>query len=110
VNNSAKRITIDPNGPWRLYLMPGDLTRPDIEWLGTVTRGSGETGALGRIRATGLLVQVNASATRTLDQRKAEAALLAALQASAYCERCETRVAVREDRGDALCARCGLVL
>lgn len=78
MNNSAKRITVSLAG-WQLYLLPGDLRRTDIDWLGTVQRGSGETGALGRMRATGLLVQVNAGATRSLDQRKAEAALTEAL-------------------------------
>lgn len=79
MNNSAKRITVARKG-WQLYLLPGDLRRTDIEWLGTVRRGTGETGALGRVKATGLLVQVNAGALRTLDQRKAEAALAAATE------------------------------
>lgn len=52
-----------------------DLRRRDIEWLGLVRRGDGQAGALGRVLATGMLVQVNAGAVRTLDQRKAEAAL-----------------------------------
>lgn len=78
MNNSAKRITVTLKG-WQLYLLPGDLRRTDIDWIGTVQSGSGESGALGRIRATGTLVQVNAGATRTLDQRKAEAALAAAI-------------------------------
>ena len=79
MNNSAKLITVDRAGPWRLYLQPGDLKRANIEWLGTVQRGTGDVGALGRIKSTGLLVQVNAGAMRTLDQRKAEAALTAAV-------------------------------
>lgn len=63
---------------WQIFLLPGDLRRTDIEWLGAVRRGNGQAGALGRIRATGVLVQVNAGLTRMLDQRKAEAALMAA--------------------------------
>lgn len=78
MNNSVKRITVWLKG-WQLYLLPGDLRRTDIDWLGAVQRGSGETGALGRIKATGMLVQVNAGAMRSLDQRKAEAALATAL-------------------------------
>lgn len=78
MNNSAKRITVKLQG-WQLYLTPGDLRREGIEWLGTVQRGTGDAGALGRITATGLLVQVNAGALRTLDQRKAEAALQSAI-------------------------------
>lgn len=79
MNNSAKRIIVNLDGFWRLYLLPGDMSRDNIDWLGTVQRGSGETGALGRIKSTGMLVQVNAGALRTLDQRKAEAALADAL-------------------------------
>lgn len=74
MNNSAKRITVTLTG-WQLYLLPGDLRRTDVEWLGVVQRGSGESGALGRIKATSVLVQVNAGATRSLDQHKALAAL-----------------------------------
>ncbi|CFU00838.1 Uncharacterised protein [Burkholderia pseudomallei] len=81
MNNSAKRITVTLKG-WQQYLLPGDLRRTDFDWLGTVQRGSGEAGALGRIKATGLLVQVNAGAVRSLDQRKAEAALAIALAAA----------------------------
>lgn len=77
MNNSAKRITVRLRG-WQHYLLPGDQRRTDIAWLGVVQRGGGDTGALGRMKATGLLVQVNAGATRSLDQRKAEAALAAA--------------------------------
>ena len=78
MNNSAKRITVSLAGR-QLYLLPGDLRRPNIDWLGTVQRGGSETGALGRIKETGLLVQVNAGVLRSLDQRKAEAALADAL-------------------------------
>lgn len=78
MNNSARRITVTLTG-WQTYLTPGDLRRDGIEWLGAVQRASGETGALGRITATGVLVQVNAGVMRSLDQRKAEAALAAAI-------------------------------
>lgn len=77
MNNAARRISVSLGG-WQRYLLPGDLRRTDIEWLGAVRRGDGQAGALGRIRATGALVQVNAGAVRTLDPRKAEAALAAA--------------------------------
>ena len=77
MNNGARRISVGLIG-WQLLLSPGDLRRTDVEWLGTVRRGDGQAGALGRILATGVLVQVNAGVTRTLDQRKAEAALAAA--------------------------------
>ncbi|TJY57401.1 hypothetical protein E4T66_18515 [Sinimarinibacterium sp. CAU 1509] len=77
MNNSARRITVTLGG-WQLYLLPGDLRRSDITWLGTIRRGGGDAGALGRVSATGLLVQVNAGVTRSVDQRKAEAALAAA--------------------------------
>lgn len=75
MNNTSRRVTVSRKG-WQMYLLPGDLRRTDIEWLGVVRRGTGETGALGRFRTTGILVQVNAGAVRTLDQRKTEAALL----------------------------------
>ena len=42
MNNSAKRITVSLAG-WQLYLLPGDLRRPNIDWLGTVQRGGSET-------------------------------------------------------------------
>ena len=80
MNNGARRISVRLAGLER-FLLPGDLRRTDIEWLGTVRRGDGQVGALGRVRATGMLVQVNAGATRTLDQRKVEAALAAAQRA-----------------------------
>lgn len=48
--------------------------------LGTVQRGD-EIGALARNQHTGLLCMLRAGAVSTLDQRKAEAALLAASEA-----------------------------
>jgi hypothetical protein len=49
------------------------------EVLGVVSRDEVEHGALVRIRATGLLVQVNAGEIRALPQRETERALIAAL-------------------------------
>ena len=65
------RLIVTVGGPWRLYThaMSG------FEMLGTVQRGM-EVGALARTPA-GLLVQVNAGAVRALDQRKAQAAIVA---------------------------------
>ena len=65
------RLVVTVGGPWRLYThaMSG------FEMLGTVQRGM-EVGALARTPA-GLLVQVNAGAVRALDQRKAQAAIVA---------------------------------
>jgi len=37
-------------------------------------------------------------------------AWIGAIRESAWCRRCEMRVMPREDRGDSLCPRCGLVL
>lgn len=66
------KITVDANGNWRLYTntIPANSTP-----LGTVTRDDTDTGALVRIDTTGLYVQVNAGATRSLDGRKVAAAL-----------------------------------
>ena len=67
------RLVVTVGGPWRLYThaMSG------FEMLGTVQRGI-EIGALARTPA-GLLVQVNAGAVRALDQRKAQAAIVASV-------------------------------
>ena len=67
------RLIVTIGGPWRLYThaMSG------FEMLGTVQRGI-EIGALARTPA-GLLVQVNAGAVRALDQRKAQAAIVASV-------------------------------
>ena len=66
---SRARLIVTVGGPWRLYThaMSG------FEMLGTVQRGM-EVGALARSPA-GILAQVNAGAIRSLDQRKARAAL-----------------------------------
>lgn len=67
------RLIVTVGGPWRLYThaMSG------FEMLGTVQRGI-EIGALARTPA-GLLVQVNAGAVRALDQRTAQAAIVASV-------------------------------
>jgi len=73
MNHSNRgRITVDANGNWRLYTntIPANSTP-----LGTVTRDETDTGALVRIEATGIYVQVNAGAIRSLDGRKVAAAL-----------------------------------
>lgn len=69
------RLTVLLNGPWRLYTS----TLPaNSEALGVISRGEGSangTGALVHMIDSGLLVQVNAGAISSLDQRKAQAAL-----------------------------------
>lgn len=71
-HNNRGRVTVDPNGNWRLYTntIPANSTP-----LGTVTHNVGETGALVRIETTGAYVQVNAGTVRNLDGRKIAAAL-----------------------------------
>lgn len=66
------KITVDTSGNWKLYTntLPTNSTP-----LGTVTRDGFDTGALVKIEATGLYVQVNAGAIRSLDGRKVAAAL-----------------------------------
>lgn len=67
-----RTIEIDLCGKWRLYTN----TIPDgSRAIGTVTRASGDTGALVYIEKTGRYVQVNAGVLRTLDQRPVLAAL-----------------------------------
>ena len=66
------RVTVDTAGDWKLYTntLPANSTP-----LGTVTRDDFDTGALVRIDATGVYVQVNAGAIRSLDGRTIAAAL-----------------------------------
>lgn len=82
MNNTARRLAVTLTG-WRLFVAPGLLADSRFDFLGLITRPNGEQGALARIQSTGLLVQVNAGVIRTLDQRKAEAALKAAQDAAA---------------------------
>jgi len=65
------RIAIDPAGNWRIYT--ATLPQGAVP-LGIVTRASGN-GALVRIEATGIYVQVNAGAIRSLPQGKIRTAL-----------------------------------
>jgi hypothetical protein len=67
--SNRDRITVTPGGPWRLYTHPVE----GWEMLGTVQRGM-EIGAFARSPA-GVLAQINAGAIKSLDQRKANAAL-----------------------------------
>jgi hypothetical protein len=71
--NNRSRLTIDRTGPWRLYAGAG---WPLQGWTmhGTVTRDTGDTGALG-LSPAGVYCQVNAGAVRSLNQRKIVAAL-----------------------------------
>ncbi len=74
-SDNRARLCVDLGGKWRLYtntIPVGSVA------IGTVTRGVGDTGALVRIESTGLYVQVNAGAIRTLDQRKVSDAVNAA--------------------------------
>jgi len=67
------RLTVTLGGPWRLYQ---HQPPPGWQMLGTVQLGM-EIGALGR-SPVGVLAMLNAGAVRSLDQRKARAALEAA--------------------------------
>ena len=71
-HNNRGRLAVDLGGKWRLYTntIPENSTP-----LGTVTRDGYDTGALVRIDATGMYVQVNAGAIRNLDGRKVLSAL-----------------------------------
>ncbi|WP_372374199.1 hypothetical protein ACDI10_09790 [Vreelandella venusta] len=73
-SNNRARITVDPAGKAGLYQ---HQSLPGWEVLGTVTRGD-DAGALVRNKNTGIYAMANAGATRSLDQRKTEAALNAA--------------------------------
>ena len=81
-HSNRGRLTVDPNGNWRLYTNTSPANATPI---GTVTRDIGDTGALVRIDATGAYVQVNAGAVRSLDGRKVAAALGTAGQRRGEC-------------------------
>lgn len=73
-HSNRGRLSVDLGGSWRIYT----ITLPaGSSAVGAVTR-DGDAGALARIDATGLYVQVNAGVIRTLDQRKVRAAMEAA--------------------------------
>ena len=62
------KITINTTGKWQLYWGPSPLPH-NSKALGTVTRDGYDTGALILIEATGIYVQGNAAAIRSLPQR-----------------------------------------
>ncbi len=73
---SNKKISVCTTGPWRIYWampLPQNSTA-----RGTVTRETGEAGALIEMHATGMYVQGNAGAIRGLPQRDIIVALHAA--------------------------------
>jgi hypothetical protein len=57
------KITVNPTGKWRLYqnTVPAGMTM-----RGTVSRNGIEVGALAKIEATGLYVEIGAGVTRNL--------------------------------------------
>lgn len=77
--SNRDKLTITSGGPWRLYQ---HAVIPGWEMLGTVQRGD-DIGALARATATGNLVMMRAGAVSMLNQRKAQAALVAAGNADA---------------------------
>lgn len=74
--DNRARLTINRAGNWRLYAGYG---WPLAGWtmLGVVTRGAGETGALG-LSPAGVYCQINAGVVRSLAQHKVIGALSAA--------------------------------
>lgn len=101
-HSNRGRLTVQVGGPWKLYT----LTLPqDATPVGIVSRGEVDTGALVRM-PTGIYVQVNQSAIRSLDQGK----VMAAIDPLVPCERCARHVVPLDAQGDALCSYCGLVL
>lgn len=78
-HNNRGRLTVALGGVWRLY---SNTIPAGSRALGTITRDIGDTGALVQIEATGLYVQVNAGAVRTLPQSKVAAAVEAARSGS----------------------------
>ena len=67
---NRSRLIVTVGGLWRIY----QHTQPSgMQMLGTVQRGM-DIGALDR-SPLGVLAQVNAGAIRSLDQRKARAAM-----------------------------------
>ena len=65
------RITVDPDGNWRLY---APTIPAGCKVLGTITKDSGESGALVQTQA-GIYSMLNARVLASLDQRKVKAAL-----------------------------------
>lgn len=71
-HSNRGRLTVDLGGKWRIYT---NTLPAGSRALGTVTRDGYDTGALVLIEATGLYVQANADAIRSLPQAKISAAL-----------------------------------
>lgn len=71
--SNRDRLVVMIGGPWALYQR---AALPGWKMLGTVQRGL-EIGALAR-SPTGQLAQINSGSVRSIDQRKAEAAIAAA--------------------------------
>lgn len=71
-HNNRGRLTVALGDKWQLYT---HTLPPNSQALGTVTREGDDTGALVRIEATGIYVQANAGAIRSLPQAKVVAAL-----------------------------------
>lgn len=71
-HDNRGRLAVDLGGKWRLYT---NTLPAHSRALGTVTRDGCDTGALVLIDATGLYVQVNAGAVRSLPQIKVLGAL-----------------------------------
>ena len=71
-HNNRGRLVVNLGGKWRLYT---NTLPTNSRALGTITREGYDTGALVLIEATGLYVQANAGAIRSLPQAKVAAAL-----------------------------------
>lgn len=71
-HNNRGRLVVDLGGKWRLYT---NTLPANSRALGTITREGYDTGALVLIEATGLYVQANTGAIRSLPQAKVLAAL-----------------------------------
>lgn len=93
--DNRSRLTIDRNGAWKLYAGAG-WPLPGWTMHGTVTRGIGDTGALGCSPA-GVYCQVNAGAVRALDQRKVIAAMMPRVNVVQLADQRWAAVAVRGD-------------
>ena len=70
--NDHNSLTVNTQGAWRWY---SPVIPQGMEALGTIRRGLGDTGTLCRMKATGIYVQLNAGAVRSLDQRAIKTAL-----------------------------------
>lgn len=66
------RLTVDLDGKWWLYT---NTIPAGAKALGTVSRDTGDMGALVLIEATGIYVQLNAGCLKSLDQSKVKAAI-----------------------------------